>query len=646
MDDLNTIRKAKKMNQIMHKARIKRNYDIIVVGGGHAGVEAAWAAGRMGAQVLLVTQNLAGLGQMSCNPAIGGIGKTHLVREIDAMGGVMARAADEAGIHFRVLNATKGPAVRATRAQTDRDLYKQAIKRRLMACERVHLLQQTVDDLIIKRNGVRGVVTGSGLTLRAPVVILTTGTFLGGLIHLGEQRWSAGRAGDAAANALAKRLRALPLRVGRLKTGTPPRLDKHSIDFARLQVQPGDQPRPTMQLDGSPDVHPQQVCCHITATNARTHRLVLANKHRSPIFGGAVKGTGPRYCPSIEDKISRFADRTSHRIFVEPEGLNSAEIYPNGISTSLPREVQQRFINSIAGFEQARITQPGYAIEYDYFDPRDLHPSLQTRVIKGLFFAGQINGTTGYEEAAAQGLLAGINAVLHLQKKAPWLARRTHSYMGVMIDDLTTQGAPEPYRLFTSRAEYRLLLREDNADARLRPDAHKLGLIDDQTWQAFRSKMRRVERELNFLNTTVLKPAAMRAAGLDAVLDAPPSAALRLADLLRRPQVRYRDLAALLPDGGSDVHVAAQVEATVKYAGYIDRQLAEVKKMKAQEERTIPTDFDYDAVHGLSAEALTKLKAASPPTLGAASRLPGLTPAAISVLSVYVHRAEAARASV
>ena len=619
-------------------APVQQKYDIIVVGGGHAGVEAACAAGRMGARVLLVTQNLATLGQMSCNPAIGGLGKTHLVREIDAMGGVMARAADEAGIHFRVLNSTKGPAVRATRAQTDRDLYKQAIKRLLMECEQVHLFQQTVEDLVIKKKRIRGVVTGTGLTLTAAAVILTTGTFLGGLIHLGEQSWPAGRAGDAAANALARRLRALALRVGRLKTGTPPRLDKRSIDFSILRAQPGDQPRPTMQLDGSPAVHPRQVCCYITETNARAHRIVLANKHRSPIFGGAVQGTGPRYCPSIEDKISRFADRASHRIFVEPEGLNSLEVYPNGISTSLPQAAQQRFINSIAGFEQARITQPGYAIEYDYFDPRDLHPSLQTKDIDGLFFAGQINGTTGYEEAAAQGLLAGINAVLHLQNKTPWLAQRAKSYMGVMVDDLTTQGAPEPYRLFTSRAEYRLLLREDNADVRLRPQAYRLGLIDDRTWQCFRRKMRRVERELAFLNGRRIKPAEAQAAGLDRILGAPIPSAPLLADLLRRPQVRYRDLAPLLPDGGSDIHIAAQVEAEVKYAGYIDRQLAEVRRMKAQEENLIPEDFDYDAVRGLSTEALSKLKAAAPPTLGAASRLPGLTPAAISVLSVYLHK--------
>ncbi len=620
-------------------------YDIIVVGGGHAGVEAASAAGRMSARVLLVTQNLDTIGQMSCNPAIGGLGKSHLVREIDAMGGLMAQAADDAGIHFRILNSTKGPAVRATRAQSDRDLYKLAIKQKLAAYDNVQLFQQTVEDLIVRRGRVHGVVTGGGQEIYAPAVILTTGTFLGGMIYQGEQRQAAGRAGDAPANALASRLRRLPFRVGRLKTGTPPRLDKRTIDFSVMEEQPGDSPRPTMSFDATPARHPQQVCCHITATNKRSHRIVTANKHRSPIFGDKVQGKGPRYCPSIEDKVARFAGRDNHRIFVEPEGLHSAEVYPNGISTSLPYEVQQRFIRSIAGFEKAHITRPGYAIEYDYFDPRDLSMSLQTEAVKGLFFAGQINGTTGYEEAAAQGLVAGINAVLCSQGKEPWLPARDTSYMGVMLDDLTTRGAPEPYRLFTSRAEYRLSLREDNADARLRPAAHNLGLLDAQTWERFGKKEARVNGELSFLRQKILKPTEAKAVGLHAMLAAPPDTAVRLADLLRRPEVRYAHIAALLPNGGSGVQIAARVEAEIKYDGYINRQATEIRRVRARDEMPIPANFDFASVKGLSGESLEKLCSVSPPTLGAAGRIPGLTPAAVGILSIYLHKAKVRQSS-
>ena len=617
--------------------RYPETFEVIVVGGGHAGVEAALAAARMGARTLLLTHNIETLGQMSCNPAIGGIGKGHLVKEIDALGGLMALAADQAGIHFRRLNSRKGPAVRATRAQADRMLYKQAVRRAVERQVGLTLFQQAVDDLVVEGERVAGVVTQLGIEFRAPAVILTVGTFLGGRIHVGLSSHAGGRAGDPPAQALAQRLRELPFRVGRLKTGTPPRLDGRSLDFSRMTEQPGDDPRPVFSFLGSPEVHPPQVSCYITATCARTHEIIREGLDRSPLYCGRIEGSGPRYCPSIEDKVVRFAEKDSHQIFVEPEGLDCREVYPNGISTSLPFDVQWALVRSIPGFEQARITRPGYAIEYDYFDPRDLRPSLETRFIQGLFFAGQINGTTGYEEAAAQGLLAGLNAVRRVRGQDPWWPRRDQAYLGVLVDDLVTRGTQEPYRMFTSRAEYRLLLREDNADLRLTPEGRRLGLVDDQRFRAFEAKREAIEREQQRLRATWLRPGQPQVQTLPG---GPLSRECSALDLLRRPEMRYEDLVRLpgLGPGVGDPQVAEQVEIQAKYAGYIERQEAEIARRRRRETLPLPEDLDYAQVQGLSTEARQKLAAARPATLGQAARLEGVTPAAISLVLVYLEK--------
>jgi len=615
-------------------------FDVIVVGGGHAGTEAALASARMGADTLLLTQNIEALGQMSCNPAIGGIGKGHLVREIDALGGLMAVAADHCGIHFRRLNSSKGPAVRATRAQIDRTRYRTFIRSALEGQAGLTVFQQTVDDLIIERDTVVGVVTQMGLSVRARSVVLTVGTFLGGLIHVGQSKYEAGRAGDPPANRLAARLRERPFRVGRLKTGTPPRIDGATVNFNVLERQPGDDPVPVFSLLGSPEDHPSQVDCHITYTNQRTHDIIARGLERSPMFNGAIEGTGPRYCPSIEDKVTRFADRQSHQIFVEPEGLDTREIYPNGISTSLPFDVQYDLVRSIRGFEQAHITRPGYAIEYDYFDPRDVQPWLETKVFSGLYFAGQINGTTGYEEAAAQGLLAGLNAALRVRGAAPWYPRRDEAYLGVLVDDLVTRGTSEPYRMFTSRAEYRLLLREDNADFRLTEKGRELGLVSDERWQSFAEKRELLQREQQRLDSTWMTPAKLSEDAARAVLGRPLRKEQNLADLLRRPDVDYSALMAL-PGVGPGVdapQVIEQLEINARYSGYLERQHDEIEKHRRNEGTLIPPDIDFAGVRGLSNEIQQKLSAHRPHTIGQASRISGVTPAAISLLLVYLKK--------
>ena len=616
------------------------SFDVIVIGGGHAGTEAALAAARMGSKTLLLTHNIETLGMMSCNPAIGGIGKGHLVKEIDAMGGVMGKAADKGGIQFRTLNSRKGPAVRATRAQADRQLYKKAIRHTLENQPNLSIFQQAVDDLIVEGDQVAGVITQMGLKFKSRTVILTVGTFLGGLIHIGEANHSGGRAGDPPSIALSQRLRDLPFRVDRLKTGTPPRIDTRSIDYSELQEQPGDTPTPVFSFTGSVDDHPQQISCHITHTNARTHEIIAGGLDRSPMYSGVIEGVGPRYCPSIEDKIVRFADKNSHQIFIEPEGLDSFEIYPNGISTSLPFDVQFELVRSIKGFESAFITRPGYAIEYDFFDPRDLKTSLETKFINGLFFAGQINGTTGYEEAAAQGMLAAINASLQVQQKDAWAPRRDEAYIGVLVDDLTTNGTAEPYRMFTSRAEYRLILREDNADLRLSETAHQLGLLSEDQWRAFSEKREAIEKEQQRLQDLWIGPQSQMAKDLISQLDKPLSKEARAIDLLRRPEMDYEKLTSVEQIGPavSDPAVAEQVEIQAKYAGYLQRQKDEISKALRFENNPIPDDFDYAQVRGLSNEAVQKLNDHRPQTLGQAGRISGITPASISLLLVYLKK--------
>ncbi|MCC5825948.1 tRNA uridine-5-carboxymethylaminomethyl(34) synthesis enzyme MnmG [Alkalimonas sp.] len=615
-------------------------FDVIVIGGGHAGTEAALASARMGMQTLLLTHNIDTLGLMSCNPAIGGIGKGHLVKEIDALGGVMALAADQAGIQFRTLNASKGPAVRATRAQADRQLYKAAIRHSLENQPNLFIFQQACDDLIVEQDQVKGVITQMGLRFMAKAVVLTTGTFLGGQIHIGLQNYSGGRAGDPPAIALAKRLRELPFRVDRLKTGTPPRIDARSIDFSVMQPQPGDTPLPVFSYIGSVAQHPRQIPCYITYTNLHTHEVIRGGLDRSPMYSGVIEGIGPRYCPSIEDKIMRFADKDQHQIFVEPEGLTTHEVYPNGISTSLPFDVQIELVRSIKGFENAHITRPGYAIEYDFFDPRDLKHSLETKFIRGLFFAGQINGTTGYEEAGAQGLLAGLNAALHVQGKDSWAPGREQAYLGVLVDDLTTLGTKEPYRMFTSRAEYRLMLREDNADARLTAKGRELGLVDDLRWARFNEKMEQIALERQRLQQQWIHPQHPALADVNALLKTPLSREASLEELIRRPEVNYHDLVAIegLRVEGIDPLAAEQVEIQIKYQGYIERQQDEIDKQKRHEKTRLPAQFDYSQVKGLSNEVVTKLNQTQPETVGQATRISGITPAAISLLLVYLKK--------
>jgi tRNA uridine 5-carboxymethylaminomethyl modification enzyme len=615
------------------------HYDVIVIGGGHAGTEACLAAARMGCSTLLLSHNIETLGQMSCNPAIGGIGKSHLVKEIDAMGGAMAKATDKGGIQFRVLNSRKGPAVRATRAQADRVLYKAAIREILENQENLQIFQQSVDDLIVEGDKVKGVVTQMGLKFYASSVVLTAGTFLGGKIHIGLENHSGGRAGDPPSIALADRLREFPLRVDRLKTGTPPRIDAKSVDFSQLQEQWGDTPLPVMSYMGKVEHHPKQVCCWITYTNQQTHDIIRAGMDRSPMYTGVIEGVGPRYCPSIEDKVSRFADKDSHQIFIEPEGLYTHELYPNGISTSLSFDVQLALVRSINGFENAHIMRPGYAIEYDFFNPQDLQSSLETRCINGLFFAGQINGTTGYEEAGAQGLLAGINAGLRSQEKESWCPRRDQAYIGVMVDDLITMGTQEPYRMFTSRAEHRLLLREDNADLRLTEKAHELGLIDDVRWQAFNEKKEAILKEEQRLNTTWVQANSKQADALFEKILTPLTREYNLMDLLKRPELKYNDIAPLFSQEDTvPAQVAEQIEISAKYAGYIQRQEEEVKRLIQHEETPLPIDFDYSTVEGLSNEAKQKLIEMRPQNLGRASRIQGVTPAAVSLLLVYLKK--------
>jgi len=616
------------------------NFDVIVVGGGHAGTEAALAAARMGMNTLLLTHNMDTLGQMSCNPAIGGIGKGHLVKEIDALGGAMAQAIDKGGIQFRTLNSSKGPAVRATRAQADRALYKAAIQTTLQNQDNLKIFQQSCDDLIVENDRVTGVVTQMGLRFSAPSVVLTVGTFLGGQIHIGLENFKGGRAGDPPSIALADRLRELPFRVDRLKTGTPPRIDARTVDFSKMQEQAGDTPIPVFSFMGKPSDHPQQIPCYITFTNEKTHDVIRKNLHRSPMYGGVIEGIGPRYCPSIEDKIVRFADKDKHQIFVEPEGLTSYELYPNGISTSLPFDMQIEIVQSITGFENAHICRPGYAIEYDFFDPRDLKRSLETKFIDGLFFAGQINGTTGYEEAGAQGLIAGMNAALKVQGKESWTPRRDEAYVGVLIDDLTTLGTKEPYRMFTSRAEYRLLLREDNADIRLTEKGRELGLVNDERWQAYNEKMEVIAKEKQRIKDTWIHKDHTMIDQVNALLKTPLTREASLEELLRRPEIRYNDLMAIDGLGSEFTNQAAleQVEIHTKYAGYIVRQQDEINKQLRHEQTILPKEFDYKTVSGLSNEVVAKLIDARPDTIGQASRISGITPAAISLLLVYLKK--------
>ncbi|TBR41921.1 tRNA uridine-5-carboxymethylaminomethyl(34) synthesis enzyme MnmG [Marinomonas agarivorans] len=621
------------------------HFDVIVIGGGHAGTEAALAAARTGVKTLLLTHNIETLGQMSCNPAIGGIGKSHLVKEIDALDGAMALATDEAGIQFRTLNSRKGPAVRATRAQADRILYKAAIRYKLENQENLWLFQQSAEDLIIEQGCARGVITQTGLRFSSKTVVLTAGTFLGGLIHIGLKNHSGGRAGDPSSIGLAEKLRALPFRIDRLKTGTPPRIDARSVDFSVMQPQPGDEVTPVMSYMGNRDLHPKQIECFITHTNEKTHEIIRSGMDRSPLYTGVIDGVGPRYCPSIEDKIVRFADKNSHQIFVEPEGLTTNELYPNGISTSLPFDVQIELVRSMKGFENAHITRPGYAIEYDYFNPQDLKPSLETKHMSGLFFAGQINGTTGYEEAGAQGLLAGLNASLQAQEKESWSPRRDEAYIGVMIDDLITMGTKEPYRMFTSRAEYRLILREDNADLRLTEKGRELGLVGDERWQQFCEKQEAIAREQQRLKSSWIVPNTPEAEKINPKLETPITHEYSLMDLLKRPGVDYHDIADLknplttpLPD-----QVSEQVQIAIKYEGYIARQAEDIERLRRQENTELPVDMDYQSIEGLSNELKQKLIEIRPTTLATAARIPGMTPAAVSLLLVNLKKRAAIR---
>ncbi len=614
---------------------MKQEFDVIVVGGGHAGTEAALASARTGAKTLLLTQNIETLGQMSCNPAIGGIGKSHLVREIDALGGAMGVAADKAGIHFRVLNSRKGPAVRATRAQADRALYKAAIRQMLEHQQNLSIFQQSVEDLLIEDDEVRGVITHMGLTMYARSVVLTVGTFLGGLIHVGLDRQSGGRMGDSPSNALAAKLRELPFTVDRLKTGTPPRIDGNSVDFSDLEEQPGESPRPVMSYLSTRDDHPAQVSCFITQTSEKTHDIIRDGLDRSPLYSGVIEGVGPRYCPSIEDKVVRFADKHSHQIFIEPEGLQTTELYPNGISTSLPYDVQVELVRSIKGFEQAHITRPGYAIEYDFFEPRELYASLETRHVAGLYFAGQINGTTGYEEAAAQGLIAGLNAARRSRSLEPWTPDRSEAYIGVLIDDLITLGTREPYRMFTSRAEYRLILRQDNADRRLTETGRELGLVDDVRWQHYCDKQQRIMALDSTLKTKYVQAGDER---FEALLGKPMSREYSLHDLLKRPEVSIVPLMQAAGIDTSSEQVAEQVEIDCKYQGYIARQTEEIERLQAQQNLALPAELDYSKIQGLSNEVIQKLTDARPETLGQAGRISGVTPAAVSLLLIYLKK--------